>query len=97
MTLLELPTELILLIALSLLERALAHLIQVHRSLYKLLLRNLHQRHLRDNRLQEVLFWCTATGNEAAVKNFLHLWGRRERLHGNNFNSSCKNTFPAVV
>ncbi|KAJ5628063.1 ankyrin repeat-containing protein [Penicillium lividum] len=72
MTLLELPTELILLIALSLPESALAHLLQVHRSLYKLLLPNLYQRHIRDSRLQEGLFWCTATGNEAAVKKFLH-------------------------
>ncbi|KAJ5619282.1 ankyrin repeat-containing protein [Penicillium lagena] len=72
MSLLELPTELILLIALSLPESALAHLLQVHRSLYKRLLPNLYQRHLRDSKLQEGLFWCTATGNEAAVKNFLH-------------------------
>ncbi|KAJ5752655.1 ankyrin repeat-containing protein [Penicillium odoratum] len=72
MTLLELPSELILLIALFLPESALAHLLQVHRSLYKLLLPNLYQRHIRDSMLQEALFWCTATGNEAAVKNFLH-------------------------
>ncbi|KAJ5379096.1 ankyrin repeat-containing protein [Penicillium cosmopolitanum] len=72
MTLLELPTELILLIALSLPESALAQLLQVHRSLYKLLLPNLYQRHLRDSKLQEGLFWCTATGNEAAVKKFLY-------------------------
>jgi hypothetical protein len=72
MTLLELPTELILLIALSLPESALAHLLQVHRSFYKHLLPNLYQRHLRDSKLQEGLFWCTATGNEAAVKKFLH-------------------------
>lgn len=72
MTLLELPTELILLLALFLPESALAHLLQVHRSLYELLLPILYQRHLRDSKLQEGLFWCTATGNEAAVKKFLH-------------------------
>ncbi|KAF3401625.1 putative ankyrin repeat protein [Penicillium rolfsii] len=72
MTLLELPNELILLIAISLPESALAHLLRVHRSLYKLLLPNLYQLHLRDSRLQEGLFWCTATGNEAAVKKFLY-------------------------
>lgn len=72
MTLLELPTELILLLALFLPESALAHLLQVHRSLYELLLPKLYQRHLRDSKLQEGLFWCTATGNEAAVKRFLY-------------------------
>jgi hypothetical protein len=72
MTLLELPADSILHIAPSLPESALAHLLQVHRSLYKLLLSNLYQRHIRDCKLQEGLFWCTATGNEAAVKKFLH-------------------------
>ncbi|KAJ5286727.1 ankyrin repeat-containing protein [Penicillium angulare] len=72
MNLLEIPTELILLIALSLPESALAHLLQVHRSLNELLLPHLYQRHIRDSRLQEGLFWCTATGNEAAVRKFLH-------------------------
>lgn len=72
MTLLEHPTELILLIALSLPESALAHLLQVHRSFYKPFLPNFYQRHLRDSKLQESLFWCTATGNEAAAKKFLH-------------------------
>ncbi|EEA22969.1 hypothetical protein TMatcc_001836 [Talaromyces marneffei ATCC 18224] len=72
MTLLELPTELVLLIASSLPESALAHLLQVHRSLYKVLLPSLYQRHVRDNRLQLGLFWSVATGNEAAVNHFLH-------------------------
>lgn len=72
MTLLELPTELLLLIASFLPQRALAHLLQVHRSLYEVLLPNLYQRHIRDNRLQLGLFWSVATGNEAAVNNFLH-------------------------
>ena len=70
MTLLEHHTELILLIALSVPESALAHL-QVHRSLYKLFLPNLYQHHLRDSKLQEGIFWCTATSNEAAVKKSL--------------------------
>jgi hypothetical protein len=72
MTLLELPSELILLIALFLPESARAHLLQVHRSLYKLLPPSLYQRHVRDSKLQEGLFWCTATGNEEAVKKFLY-------------------------
>lgn len=72
MTLLELPTELLLLIASSLPQSALANLLQVHRSLYEVLLPNLYQRHIRDNRLQLGLFWSVATGNGAAVDYFLH-------------------------
>ncbi|KAJ5722179.1 ankyrin repeat-containing protein [Penicillium malachiteum] len=78
--LLELPTELILLITHSLPESDLAHLLQVHHSLYRLLLPDLYQRHIRDIKLQEGLFWSTTTGNEAAVKNFLH--------YGANVNAS---------
>jgi ankyrin repeat protein len=77
MALLDLPNELILLVAVSLPESDLFRLLQVHRSLYSLVLPLLYQRHLRgnNNKSQEAkgpgIFWCTATGNVAAVQHFL--------------------------
>jgi ankyrin repeat protein len=49
-----------------------SHLLQVHRSLYNLLLLYLYQRHLQTNEHPDGLFWSTATNNEAVVQHFLH-------------------------
>jgi ankyrin repeat protein len=71
MALLDLPIELIQLIARPLSESDLAHLLQVHRSLYTILLPSLYQRHIKNAPLQKGIFWCAATGNEIGVKHFL--------------------------
>lgn len=72
MSLLQLPTEIILLITPYLSESDLARLLQVDRFLYNVLLPHLYQRHLQSNKRDEGLFRCTATGNIAGVQRFLH-------------------------
>ncbi|PCG88199.1 Hypothetical protein PENO1_111530 [Penicillium occitanis (nom. inval.)] len=72
MSLLQLPPEIILLIAPYLSERDIARLLQVHRFLYDVLLPPLYQRHLHSNKRDHGLFTCTATGNVAGVQRFLH-------------------------
>lgn len=72
MSLLELPPEIILLIAPYLSESNLARLLQVHRFFYNLLLPLLYQRHLQGKTPEEGLFRCTVAGNVAGVRHFLH-------------------------
>ncbi|GAM42088.1 ankyrin repeat-containing protein [Talaromyces pinophilus] len=72
MSLLQLPPEIILLIAHYLSESNLARLLQVHRFLYNLLHPLLYQRHLQGETREEGLFRCTVAGNVAGVEHFLH-------------------------
>ncbi|EEA18620.1 hypothetical protein TMatcc_010835 [Talaromyces marneffei ATCC 18224] len=79
MAFLDLPTELILLILPSLSESDLTHLLQVHSSLFNIVLPYLYKRHIHDNTKGQdqeaqglALFRCTITGNTAAVSRFLH-------------------------
>ena len=79
MALLDLPTELILLILPFLSETELAHLLQVHRSLYAIVLPHLYKRHLQATKTNNEgqasangFFWCIARGNIAAVQHFLN-------------------------
>lgn len=80
MAFLNLPTELILLILPTLSEPDLAHLLQVHRSLYGIVLPYLYRRHLQYNKKNTTngskngakgFFLCVATGNIAGVQRFL--------------------------
>ncbi|KUL86431.1 hypothetical protein ZTR_08102 [Talaromyces verruculosus] len=79
MGLIHLPTELILLILPPLSERDLAHLLQVHWSLYDIILPYLYRRHLQGSRNRTEngrneangFFRCIVTGNIAGVQHFL--------------------------
>lgn len=84
MAFLDLPIELILLILATLSETDLAHLLQVHRSLYAIVLPYLYRRHLEANKNNSNntttnnprnganrFFYCVATRNIAAVQRFL--------------------------
>jgi ankyrin repeat protein len=75
MSLLELPTELLFLITAELeSDEDLSRLLRVNHRLYSLVLPLLYQRHLQVGILKEGFFKSIVTGNERAVKHFLH-WG----------------------
>lgn len=81
MAFLDLPTELILLILPPLSESDLAHLLQVHRSLYAIVLPYLYKRHIQGSSKNDDFnvskngangfIRCIVNGNMAAVQHFL--------------------------